>query len=326
MTYPLNFLESEYLSNVESPTIKNGLIKTYKYLLSHNNIAVSVSGGADSDDMIDVVENIKKYFPEEWKEKSTIRYVWFDTGIEMEATKRHLNFLESKYLINIERIRSMITVPAAVLKAGYPFISKDVSQKINNLQTSGFGFEDDTLEELEKKYSKCKTGLTWWTGNRGSYSISRNLKKYMIDNPPDFHISDFCCHYAKKEPSRKFILDNNIDLMLIGVRQAEGGIRSTIGSCFVEKGKSKVCDQHYPLFWWTDEDKRLYEQIFNIKHSDAYEVYGFKRTGCAGCPFNSKYKDDLQILEQYEPRLANAVKNIFRKSYEYTEGYKSRGE
>ena len=51
----LNFLESEYLSNVESPTIKNGLIKTYKYLLSHNNIAVSVSGGADSDDMIDVV-------------------------------------------------------------------------------------------------------------------------------------------------------------------------------------------------------------------------------------------------------------------------------
>ena len=75
MTYPLNFLESEYLSNVESPTIKNGLIKTYKYLSSHNNIAVSVSGGADSDDMIDVVENIKKYFPEEWKEKSTIRYV-----------------------------------------------------------------------------------------------------------------------------------------------------------------------------------------------------------------------------------------------------------
>lgn len=75
-----------------------------------------------------------------------------------------------------------------------------------------------------------------------------------------------------------------------------------------------------------DEDKKLYEQIFNIKHSDAYEIYGFKRTGCAGCPFNSKYKDDLQILEQYEPRLANAVKNIFKKSYEYTEGYKSEGE
>lgn len=322
----LNFLESEYLISAGNSNIKNSLIKTYKYLLDHHNIAVSVSGGADSDNMIDVVENIRKYFPEEWKENSTIRYVWFDTGIEMDATKRHLNFLESKYLISIERIRPVVTVPAAVLKAGYPFISKDVSQKINNLQTSGFRFEDDTLDNLKEKYSKCNTGLTWWTGNRGSYSISKNLKKYMIDNPPDFHISDYCCHYAKKEPSRKFILDNNIDLMLVGVRQAEGGIRSTIGSCFVEKGKSKVCDQHYPLFWWTDEDKRLYEQIFNIKHSDAYEVYGFKRTGCAGCPFNSKYKEDLQILEQYEPQLAKAVKNIFKKSYEYTEKYKESKE
>lgn len=199
----LNFLESKYLIDIESPTIKNGLIKTYKYLLDHHNIAVSVSGGADSDNMIDVIENIRKYLPEEWKEKSTIRYVWFDTGIEMEATKRHLDFLESKYLISIERIRPVVTVPAAVLKAGYPFISKDVSQKINNLQTSGFEFEDDTLENLEKKYSKCKTGLTWWTGNRGSYSISKNLKKYMIDNPPDFHISDFCCHYAKKRTIKK---------------------------------------------------------------------------------------------------------------------------
>ena len=34
----------------------------------------------------------------------------------------------------------------------------------------------------------------------------------------------------------------------------------------------------------------------------------------------------VNIHNPNEPRLANAVKNIFRKSYEYTEGYKSRGE
>lgn len=319
----MNFLESKYLNNISSDTIKNGLIKTYKYLLEHHNIAVSISGRADSDDMLDIIENIREYLPEEWKKQSKVTYVWFDTGIEMDATKRHLNYLESKYNIEIQRVRAKVTVPAAVIKAGYPFISKDVSQKINNLQTSGFQFEDDTLDNLLQKYDQCKTGLTWWTGNRGSYSISKHLKEYMINNPPDFHISDYCCHYAKKEPSRQFILDNNIDLMLIGIRQAEGGTRATVGSCFVEKGKSKVCDQHYPLFWWSNKDKESYEQTFDIRHSDAYEVYGFKRTGCAGCVYNSHYKEDLEILEKYEPRLVNAVRNIFKRSYEYTEKYKN---
>jgi hypothetical protein len=47
-----------------------------------------------------------------------------------------------------------------------------------------------------------------------------------------------------------------------------------------------------------------------------------KRTGCAGCPFNSKFLKDIEMLERYEPKLAKAVKNIFGKSYEYTLQYR----
>lgn len=44
-------------------------------------------------------------------------------------------------------------------------------------------------------------------------------------------------------------------------------------------------------------------------------------------PFKDIYsRKGINIHNPNEPRLANAVKNIFRKSYEYTEGYKSRGE
>jgi len=50
--------------------------------------------------------------------------------------------------------------------------------------------------------------------------------------------------------------------------------------------------------------------------------YGFKRTGCAGCPFNSKFDKDLEVLRKHEPKLAKAAENIFGDSYEYSRGYK----
>ena len=60
----------------------------------YKNIACSVSGGADSDIMIDICEKVKPH---------GVRYVWVDTGIEYQATKEHLNYLEKHYGITIER-------------------------------------------------------------------------------------------------------------------------------------------------------------------------------------------------------------------------------
>lgn len=60
----------------------------------YKNIACSVSGGADSDIMIDICEKVKPH---------GVHYVWFDTGIEYQATKDHLKYLENHYGITIER-------------------------------------------------------------------------------------------------------------------------------------------------------------------------------------------------------------------------------
>lgn len=43
--------------------------------------------------------------------------------------------------------------------------------------------------------------------------------------------------------------------------------------------------------------------------------------GCA-CPFGSKFDDELNEIQKHEPKLYNAVNNIFGKSYEYTRKYK----
>ena len=66
----------------------------------YKNIACSVSGGADSDIMIDICEKVKPH---------GVHYVWFDTGIEYQATKEHLKYLENHYGITIEREREQLS-------------------------------------------------------------------------------------------------------------------------------------------------------------------------------------------------------------------------
>ena len=58
-------------------------------------ILCSISGGSDSDDMLDIIYKVD--------ENKKVRYVWFDTGLEYQATKDHLDYLEQKYNIKIER-------------------------------------------------------------------------------------------------------------------------------------------------------------------------------------------------------------------------------
>ncbi len=291
------------------------------------NVLISISGGADSDVMLDLIyrQNKDKYF------KCNIHYVFFDTGIEMKATKEHLDFLENKYNIKIERVRAKTPVPLGCKKNGLPFLNKDVSKRIKALQNNNFDFANDgnkTYEELIKKYPRCKSSLDWWcnkkpVGGTKMYNINKYfmLKEFMVANPPTFIISDQCCYGAKKSTSHLYEKYNLIDLRCVGLRRAEGGARQlAIKGCFSEK-KDKT-SIYRPIFWFTDKDKKEYEEFYNIVHSKCYTEYGFKRTGCCGCPFNSKFEEELEIIKEHEPMLNLAVNNIFGKSYEYTLAYR----
>lgn len=66
----------------------------------YKNIACSVSGGADSDILVDICEKVKPH---------SVHYVWFDTGIEYQATKEHLKYLEKHYGITVEREREQLS-------------------------------------------------------------------------------------------------------------------------------------------------------------------------------------------------------------------------
>lgn len=310
----------ELISNApQNQTIGDNLVRAWSKINStqYKKIVCSISGGSDSDVMLDICTKCDK--------DNKIEYVWFDTGLEYQATKDHLRYLEDKYEVEIKEYKAIKPIPLTCKQYGQPFISKHVSEMIRRLQKYHFKFEDRDFDELYSEYPKCKSALEWWCNKKKSpaFNIKQNkwLKEFLIKNPPTFQISNLCCKYAKKDVAHKLLSENDYDLQIVGVRKAEGGVRSTAyKSCFDENGSGY--DNYRPLFWYKDIDKIEYDEHYNVIHSKCYSEYGLKRTGCACCPFGRDFEEELIAVEKYEPKLFVAVNNIFGDSYEYTRKYK----
>ncbi len=298
--------------------IIDALGKCHQLVKTHEKIMASVSGGWDSDILTDIIIRCGG------KEKTT--FVFYNTGLEYEATKNQLRYLEEKYDIEIQVVPPIKPIPLCVREHGVPFWSKRASEMIMRLQKHNFQWEDEPLDVLLKKYPRCRSALRWWcndytkdNGNPSQLNIewAPGLKEFILANPPTFKISAKCCHYAKKEPAKKHLAAGDFDMECVGVRKAEGGTRATgIKTCFSKAFVGP--DVYRPLFWFTDADKVEYDQHYGIMHSDCYKVWGMKRTGCAGCPFGKDFEEELELARTYEPKFYKAMVKIFGQSYEYT--------
>lgn len=305
----------------KNQTIGDNLVKAWKFVNDprYKKIVCSISGGSDSDIVLDII----------WKcdKDNKVDYVWYDTGLEYQATKDHLAYLQEKYGIVITSYKAIKPIPVTCKQYGQPFISKFVSEQIYSLQSNGFKFEDRPFEELVEEYPKVVSRLRWWCNKykpeKSQYNISRNkwLKEFLVQYPPTFKISSLCCKYAKKNIVHKLIRENHYDLEIAGIRMSEGGIRAaSYKNCFDERVNQ--CDSYRPLFWYTNKDKTDYEDYYAITHSRCYTEYGFLRTGCCCCPFGKDFEHELEIVATYEPKLYKAVNHIFGESYAYTRKYR----
>lgn len=302
----------------KNTVIVNNYIKAWNIINNrgYNKILCSISGGSDSDIMLDICYRCDI--------NNKIDYVWFDTGLEYQATKDHLVYLENKYNIKIIRYKAKKSIPQSCKEYGQPFMSKDVSQKLEQFQKYNFTWQDEPFNDLYDAMPNCKGALSWWCNeNISMFNISQRkyLKEFIIENPPKFKISSKCCEYAKKKLSKDIIKSGNYDLSIVGVRKTEGGVRATAyKNCFDDNDLD--CDNYRPLFWYSDTDKQQYKDFFKIVNSKCYSEYGLKRTGCAGCPFGRDYKYELSVIKKYEPKLYKAVINIFKDSYAYMDNYR----
>lgn len=309
----------EILESAPNAEIYDAFAKLYNKVNQFSRPICSISGGSDSDIMLHMCTLVDN--------KSKVCYVFFDTGLEFQATKEHIADLEKRYGITIERHKAERPVPYCVNKYGAPFLNKRVSDYMERLQSHRFQWEDEDFDTLYERYPKCKTALRWWCndfGEKSHFSISRNrwLKEFIVQNPPTFKISDKCCIYAKKNTAQKCIAETQADLNIIGVRQSERGTRATAyKSCFSPEAGHHIAEFR-PIFWFTNETKKLFKETYNIEYSDCYEKWGLKRTGCSGCPLAINFENEIKAVEMYEPKLYKALCNVFGDSYEYTRAYR----
>lgn len=324
-----------------------GIIATH--LKRHPNAICSYSGGSDSDIMIDLIESTRELFPS----LPSVKYVFFNTGLEMQAIKDHVKETSEKYGVEIEECRPKIGIVQATRKYGIPFVSKIISEGLSEWQKKGVLLsiaeeyeqaEDKAAKrkELKERYPKCESLINFLcccnsAGEpRPNIQLVINSSKYMRDFigefPPDFQISAKCCNYCKKQVAHK--VQKGYDMIITGERRAEGGMRSVPRSIEFSDGNNTMCfyensDGQFrfrPLYYVTDADKAWYKEEYGIKYSDAYEVYGLTRTGCCGCPISYKAVDDLEKIRPYEPNVVKAAWNIFGKSYEYRAKYNTYKE
>ena len=186
--------------------------------------------------------------------------------------------------------------------------------------------------ELKARYPKCESTINFLCGcnskgePRPEIQLVINSSKYMLDfikeNPIPFKVSNKCCTYCKKNLAHD--IQKSFDMVITGERRDEGGMRSVprkdnTSMCFTESANGQF--RLRPLFYVSDADKQWYKEYHGITYSDAYEVYGMKRTGCCGCSISANAVKDLELIKEHEPKLYKAAWNVFGDSYRYRQQY-----
>lgn len=309
-------------------------------LRQHPNAICSYSGGSDSDIMIDIIERARKLF-----DLPKVEYCFFNTGLEMKATKDHVKYVEEKYGIEIKEYKPKKNIVLATREHGQPFVSKIMSAAMETVQKKQLPFsikeEYDNAEdkaakrqELRERYPGAEQGINFLCccnkegEPRPNIQLVINSSPYMYDfmveNPPTFKISAKCCDYCKKQVAHA--VQKGYEMIITGERRDEGGMRSVPRSadangtmCFYGQANGQY--RFRPLYYVSDEDKAWYKKRYNIRYSDAYEKYGLKRTGCCGCPISSRAVSDLELIKPFEPNVVKAAWNIFGDSYRYRQAY-----
>lgn len=188
-------------------------------LRQHPNAICSYSGGSDSDILIDMIETARHLFglPE-------VKYCFFNTGLEMKATRDHVKEVAEKYDVEITEHRPEKNIVLATREYGLPFISKIVSAAMETVQKKNLPFsikeEYDNAEdkaekraELRERYPKSEQGINFLCccNSKGEprpniqlvINSSKYLYEFMRENPCDFKISAKCCDYCKKQVAHK---------------------------------------------------------------------------------------------------------------------------
>lgn len=274
----------------------------YEFLLN-DRAYISFSGGKDS--------TVLHYLMDIALPDNKIPRVYFNTGIEYKAVSDYVKRLAEKDS-RIVIVNSGVNIKQMLNEFGYPFKSKEHSQKI----------------DVYQKWGMCKT-ISDYLG-KGKKKTFLCSKKFIYNFTDEFklRVSDKCCYKLKKEPSEKWAKENDRPVTITGMRKGEGGLRKSVKGCAVFADKDcKVLKKFHPLFpiedWWIDE----FIKRNNITLCELYyPPYSFNRTGCCCCPYSLDLQEQLDVLSLYLPNEKKKAEALWKPVYdEYRRiGYRLR--
>lgn len=261
------------------------------------DVYVSRSGGKDSDVLGHIVKGM---YPD-------VPHVFVDTGLEWTSVQKHGREVADRVLYPQMNFRQTIE------RYGYPVISKEVAQKVEDARRKPDG-------KCAERFHDCEH-------NRRYPQHSMERYAWLLDAP--FKISHKCCEVNKKRPAKAYEKESGRKALLATMAE-ESQLRTTKwlrDGCNAFNAKRPVSA---PLSFWTEQDILEYIRRYNIKIADVYgeivsgdgqyEYYpmpgmpcplmtsGCRRTGCVWCCFGISHDAEKFLrLKKLEPKKYSYV-------------------
>ena len=262
-----------------------------------DNVYISFSGGKDSTVLLDLVRQVNPNIPA----------VFIDTGLEYPEIKE---FVKTKD--NIITLRPKMSFKQVIEKYGYPMVSKEQANYLDDIRTSTPKMRIRRLEG--DRQGRFKLSKKWY---------------YLIDAP--FKVSHRCCNIMKKEPAKRYERETR-RVPFIGTLAEESKLRQqsylkTGCNAFNSKRPNST-----PLGFWKEQDILQYIKDNNLEICSVYGdiveedgklvLTGLQRSGCVYCGYAvhlEKEPNRYQRLELTHPQLHEYCMNKlgFKEVCEY---------
>lgn len=251
-----------------------------------SGVYVSFSGGKDSTVLLDIVRNRMGY--------KEVPAVFVDTGLEYPEIREFVKTFE-----NVVWLKPKMNFKKVIEKYGYPFISKEVSHKFDDMYSAhAHGHESYADRQLDGTYI-----------SRYGKPNFISVKKWKFIKEAPFKISHRCCNVMKKEPLKTYTkIENRVPMT------AEMASESALRRQTWLKNGCNVYDEKKPkstpMAFWTEEDVLQYIKensleicsVYGdiIQEGDILKTTGCQRTGCMYCGFGCHLHNDQRFVKMKE--------------------------
>ena len=268
---------------------------------------VSFSGGKDSTVLLALIKLCEDIYT---VPKDGIPAVFSNTGVELGVTLDFVRWVKENWYPNVQIIRPEKSFDWVLKNKGKPAKSKLRAQYLGRWQHGS---------RTDKVTKNLVIGISN-AGTRARRIVLADKDMHMLSDKFPIVLSDQCCTYLKKKPFMQYEKTNGIRGYMTGVRTAEGGAREL--NMMAVHDPKRICTftargltLKKPIIDWPDGVVEEFITKYKVPLSGAYTKYGFHRTGCMACPFNSNVDFDLNYLYHNEPNRYKAAMHWLKDVY-----------